>query len=84
MFACKLTWTSQDTLMKSIAEGANLTVISVGYRLAPEHPFPQGPEDCYDAAEWLVDNSEAKFGAPLKFAGGEVCQKPPRDNMNAS
>ena len=64
--------------MKRIAEGANLAVISVGYRLAPEHPFPQGPEDCYDAAEWLVDNSQDKFGAPLKFAGGEVCQKPPK------
>ena len=70
--------------MKRIAEGANLAVISVGYRLAPEHPFPQGPEDCYDAAEWLVDNSQAKFGAPLKFAGGEVCQKPPKNNMISS
>ena len=77
MSARKLKWNSQDPLTKSIADGANLAVISVGYRLAPEHPFPQGPEDCYDVAEWLVDNSEAKFGAPLKFVGGEVCQKPP-------
>ena len=83
-FACKLRWNSQDVLMKRIAEGANLAVISVGYRLAPEHPFPQGPEDCYDAADWLVDNSQAKFGAPLKFAGGEVCQKSPQNKTDSS
>ena len=54
-------------------------MISIGYRLAPEHPYPQGPEDCFDAAEWLVDRAEAEFGAPLKFIGGEVrltSQKP--------
>ena len=63
---------SQDAFLQYLANAADLAVVSVGYRLAPEHPFPEGPEDCYDAAEWLVNNSEARFGAPLKFAGGEV------------
>ena len=54
-----------------MAQKASLTVVSIGYRLAPEHPFPAGPEDCYDAAEYLVQHSESRFGAPLLFTGGE-------------
>lgn len=64
----------QDSFLQYLANVVDLAVVSIGYRLAPEHPFPEGPEDCYDAAEWLVDSSEARFGAPLKFAGGEVNQ----------
>lgn len=64
---------SSDILLKDYADGSGLTVISIGYRLAPEHPFPAGPEDCYDAAEYLVDKGEAEFGGPLRFVGGEVC-----------
>ncbi|KAI9661777.1 MAG: hypothetical protein M1821_009016 [Bathelium mastoideum] len=60
-----------DPLLRFLADAANLAVISVGYRLAPEHPFPQGNEDCYDVAEWLVDNARAKFGGDLLFMGGE-------------
>ena len=62
---------SQDRLLQTYAN-AGLAVVSIAYRLAPEYPFPQGPEDCFDAAEWLVDNAEARFGKPLKAAGGEV------------
>ncbi|KAL9074513.1 MAG: hypothetical protein Q9157_004372 [Trypethelium eluteriae] len=62
---------SQDPLLRFLADAANLVVVSVGYRLAPEDPFPKGNEDCYDAAEYLVDNARAKFGGDLLFMGGE-------------
>jgi len=62
---------SQDPTLQSIADATGVVAVSVGYRLAPEHPFPAGPEDCYDAAEWLVDNAESKFGVPFAFVGGE-------------
>lgn len=62
---------SQDPALQDIANTNGVVTFSVGYRLAPEHPFPAGPNDCYDIAEWLVDNAEAKFGAPLKYVGGE-------------
>ncbi len=62
---------SQDPVLQHVADAAGVLCISIGYRLAPEHPFPAGSEDCYDVAEWLVDNAEKQFGAPLSFLGGE-------------
>lgn len=62
---------SQDAALQDIANSNSVLVISIGYRLAPEHPYPAGPNDCYDAAEWLVDNAATKLGAPLALVGGE-------------
>lgn len=63
---------STDMLLKHYADSGDLAVVSIGYRHAPEDPFPKGPQDCIDGAEYLVKNSEKEFGAPLKFIGGEV------------
>ena len=63
---------SADKLMLKYANAADVAVISVAYRLAPEHPFPQGPEDCFDAVDYLVNNSVNQYGGPLRFIGGEV------------
>jgi acetyl esterase/lipase len=60
-----------DDTLDAIAKATNLIVISPEYRLAPENPFPCGPEDVYDIAEYLVDNSASTYGGPLKFVAGE-------------
>lgn len=41
----------------SIAKRFNAVVVSAGYRLAPEHPFPQGIEDAWDVIEWCGKNA---------------------------
>ncbi len=66
---CHCDW--NDEICEAIAEATNLTVVSPEYRLAPEHPFPCGLEDVFDVAEYLVDNSPAIYGGPLKSMGGE-------------
>jgi acetyl esterase len=61
-----------DEWLSTIAESTGLAVASVEYRLAPEHPFPAGPDDCEIAARWLVGGGHLELGAPPLFAiGGE-------------
>ena len=43
-----------DTLLPRFARAVGVTVAAVRYRLAPEHPYPAGLEDCYAALTWLA------------------------------
>ncbi|PYI52282.1 lipase [Paenibacillus flagellatus] len=44
----------EDALCESFVQTANCVVLSPDYRLAPEHPFPAGIEDCYAALVWMT------------------------------
>jgi acetyl esterase len=46
-------------LAAAIAKGLDLPVVSVEYRLAPEHPWPAGPDDAEAAARWVAQNGAA-------------------------
>ena len=48
-----------------------MAVVSVDYRLAPEHPFPAGPDDGLAVAGWLMDHGAAEFGSARLLIGGE-------------
>jgi acetyl esterase len=62
---------SMDGRNWPLAQHCNVAIVSVDYRLAPEHPYPAGPEDCEAAASWLVQAARAEFGTDRLVVGGE-------------
>jgi acetyl esterase len=50
-----------DNVARELAHCANATVVSVEYRLAPEHPYPEGLDDCETVTRWALD-SAARLG----------------------
>ena len=62
----------QDVGLRALADATGLVAASVDYPLAPEHPYPAGPDDCEAAAVWLLAAGVEQLGAPRRFAiGGE-------------
>jgi acetyl esterase len=62
----------QDLLLVELAERTGLTMVSVEYRLAPEHPFPAGPDDCEDAARWVAETYTGRLAIGGESAGAHL------------
>jgi acetyl esterase/lipase len=60
-----------DIPNRQVAREHDVTVVSVNYRKAPEHPWPAGPDDGVAVARWLVEHGERELGAARILIGGE-------------
>src|SRR3954471_23339715 len=49
---------THENTCRGLANASGHAVLSVDYRLAPEHPFPAGLEDCVEATRWASANAE--------------------------
>ncbi len=58
---------THDNMARAICRGASAVVVSVDYRLAPEHPFPAGVEDCVAVSRWLLERLD-EFGGDGRLA----------------
>lgn len=54
-----------DPIARLVATEMGCALLLVDYRLAPEHPFPAGVEDCVDALRWAAEHGEALTGQAL-------------------
>jgi acetyl esterase/lipase len=63
---------SYDHVCRTLAERSGCAVISLDYRLAPEHPFPAGVEDCIAAVSWIAEHAgELGIDADHLAVGGD-------------
>ena len=60
-----------DLLHEALSNEVHLAIVSVAYRLSPEHPYPAGPDDCEAAALWLIEHAAAEYGTTRLVVGGE-------------
>ena len=53
---------THDPLCRDLCRETGHMILSVDYRLAPEHPFPAGVNDCLESLDWLIANVEKMGG----------------------
>jgi acetyl esterase len=69
-----------DAFCRRLAKTTGNVVVSVDYRLAPEHPYPAALDDAYNSSLWVYENAEALGGTRDSFS---VCGESAGGNLAA-
>ncbi|CUM63815.1 uncharacterized protein PRCAT00001399001 [Priceomyces carsonii] len=70
---------TESHIIKHYVELAQIAVVDVDYRLVPEHPFPTGLKDCFEAVKYVYNNAdelgfkETSISIGGVSAGGNIC-----------
>jgi len=72
---------TNDTVAWGLAEGTGAVVVSIHYRLAPEHPYPAAFDDCYTIVQWVSENAGTFGGDGSRLA---VCGDSAGGNLSAA
>lgn len=59
-----------DGVSRNLANATGALVVVVGYRLAPEHPFPAAVQDCYATLAWVAEHADDIGADPARLAVG--------------
>ncbi|WP_175918312.1 alpha/beta hydrolase [Burkholderia pyrrocinia] len=62
---------THDNVCRAICRESRVVVVSVAYRLAPEHPFPAAVDDAIAATQWVVDHAPDLGGNALVAVAGD-------------
>lgn len=58
---------NDELFCRKLVHALHCTVLDVDYRLAPEYPFPQGFQECFDVAVWVREHAAELGGDPEKL-----------------
>ena len=70
---------THDQTCRRICRGAETVVLSIDYRLAPEHPYPAAVEDALAAVRWAAEHKDQLGGGDVLAVGGDSA----RGNLSA-
>lgn len=59
---------THDGICRQICAGSNTLTVSVDYKLAPKHPYPEGPDSCITAIRWIHENAAEFNGIAGRMA----------------